>query len=93
MPALPRSDYQDVTVEFSEPVNIEDFLAHVHVYIGGVEGAELANLRSVGSGQIEVSIGGDAVSKFSGSGDDLHYTWSDMTGGHGPMLISIEWVE
>ena len=67
-------------------------MEHVHVYIGDVTEPEEAELESIGSGQIEVKAGGDAVSKFQGSGDDLHYTWSDLTGGHGPKLVAITWV-
>lgn len=93
-PRLPRNDYQNVTVEFSEPVTIEDFVNHVRVTIAYFEQEPfVATLSSIGSGQISVGDGNDEFSKFQGSGDDLHYTWSDLTSAHGPYLISIEWVD
>lgn len=91
MPALPYYGYDNVTITFSSPVLIQNFIPHVHpTFTDQVSEVEV-ELRSVGSGKIDVYSGEEVIGTFQGQGDDLNYVYSNHGGTH-IYLEAIEWV-
>lgn len=52
-----------------------------------------ATLVNGGSGVIYVQLEGGTNWELRGDGTDINYTLTDKTGGHGPMIYSMEWVD
>ena len=62
------------------------------VFWNGEGGFEDAVLSSVGSGKIAFLMEGGTMWEMQGDGTDVNYTLTDKTGGHGPLIYSMEWV-
>lgn len=92
MPELPYYGYNDVTITFSSPVLIQDFIPHVHPIFTDTSTELEVELRSVGSGKIDVYYDNEHVGTFQGQGDDLTYVYGNVGGAH-VYLEAIEWVD
>lgn len=79
---------------FNPSADIEEVISHLKVMFWNGETTVLdeATLVNAGSGTINIQLDGGTVWELHGDGTDITYTLTDKTGGHGPKIYSMEWV-